>query len=408
MTAAVQNKPRWATTNDRHRLRIPEGMVYKMDHEAGRMKCWVADEILEMRVDKNEHEYLVSFVGSPRAEASWHTEAEMLSCRLLLEIFHEKASANVVSTVDTMQAGSNDSAAAQAAQTVTTAAATTATASCNLVNGSSDERPSITPAPLPTDAASRRGSHTDDRAGASMTGAELPGRNRSALTAADTPSLPRPDLSSPPAPAPAPPSTIQQADAAPLAAAPAASRAVSGGAVQAPAAGGRYTGGAVQAPAAGGRHTAPAPSIRAGNADPLDSRARSFVTRVSTAFEAARKRKAEILIEVQREVARSESSRVDASLYTTEERLAQATAAEEAAMAQQERAARVQAKLDVYLRAKELTKRSRLAEDAAAEEEKSAQLAAKREASLAGKAREQAESDAADLLRALQGAEGHR
>lgn len=77
-------------------------------------------------------------------------------------------------------------------------------------------------------------------------------------------------------------------------------------------------------------------------------------------------------------------------------------------MAQQERAARVQAKLDVYLRAKELTKRSRLAEDAAAEEEKSAQLAAKREASLAGKAREQAESDAADLLRALQGAEGHR
>ena len=50
------------------------------------------------------------------------------------------------------------------------------------------------------------------------------------------------------------------------------------------------------------------------------------MTRVSTAFEAARKRKAEILIEVQREVARSESSRVDASLYTTEERLAQATA----------------------------------------------------------------------------------
>ena len=69
-------------TDDKYKLRVPQGAVHKYDEKVGRKIFCFAEKILASRTSADmREEFLVTFFGSPAPGDSWHDTAELLSCQ---------------------------------------------------------------------------------------------------------------------------------------------------------------------------------------------------------------------------------------------------------------------------------------------------------------------------------------
>ena len=74
--------PTSALTDDKWKLRVPQGAVYKYDDKVGRKIFCFAEKILATRTAANmRQEFLVAFFGSTGTGDSWHDTSELLSCQ---------------------------------------------------------------------------------------------------------------------------------------------------------------------------------------------------------------------------------------------------------------------------------------------------------------------------------------